>query len=143
MHDDGRATCASVKIRNGDKPFCAAHTCVNRDGSPCFAADHEPLTAEQLAERAERQRPTPAEGPGTELKAMLSALGISPDNCNCNARAAQMNRWGVAGCCEHRLEIAEWLREAAAGKVTEFAVTDPAEAFLPLVDEAIRRADCT
>lgn len=136
-HASGKATCASPKVRGGQNGFDAEKVC-----STCAIADHEPLTPEQIAARNQPRSPVPAHGPGTELKAMLAELGISPENCNCNARAAQMNRWGAA-CKEHRLEIAAWLKEAATNAVTEFKVDDPIEAFLPLVDEAIRRAEVT
>lgn len=141
QHENGNATCASVKVRSPATGFDAASVCINRSGSPCIFADHEPVTEEQLAARRARQTPPPANGPGTEMKAMLASMGINPESCQCERRAAQMNRWGVAGCREHRLEIAAWLREAATQAITDFAVTDPVEAFLPLVDEAIRRAE--
>src|SRR4051812_47283783 len=53
-------------------------------------------------------------GPGTELKRILSKLGINPGpNCSCNARAAQMDTWGIDGCeqPENFATITEWLRE--------------------------------
>lgn len=54
-------------------------------------------------------------GPGTEMKLIFSQLGIYPRrSCECNARAAQMDEWGVEGCREHRQEIADWLREQMA-----------------------------
>lgn len=63
----------------------------------------------------------PQEGPGTELKAMLSWLGIAPKpDCSCNQRAAQMNLWG-ADVCEQRMdEIVGWLREEAAKRKLPF-----------------------
>ena len=104
--------------------------------------------------------PTPApaaapSGPGTELKALLASLGLTPaSGCDCNARAAQMNAWGVAGCRERRAEIVAWLREqatkaswslaaVAAWKALKgfrrwFRVRDPLGS---IVDEAIRRAE--
>ncbi len=41
----------------------------------------------------------PGYGPGTELKAMLAQLGITENPaCDCNAKALQMDFWGVDGC---------------------------------------------
>jgi hypothetical protein len=51
-------------------------------------------------------------GPGTELKALLASLGINPSpSCSCNARAADMDRLGVAWCKENTATILGWLRE--------------------------------
>src|SRR5262245_6680431 len=103
---DGLATCVSAKILRGRHPRC-----INRDGSPCFAADHEPLTAAQIEER-QRRRGTSQPGPGTELRVIREQLGLAFVGCKCEEHAAQMNRWGVAGCREHRIEIAGWLHAA-------------------------------
>jgi glycosyltransferase involved in cell wall biosynthesis len=62
-----------------------------------------------------RNPPLPpiAAGPGTELTAIFTELGITPKaSCKCKAKAAQMDAWGIAGCREHRAEIMEWMREA-------------------------------
>lgn len=97
----------------------------------------------------------PQHGPGTELKKMLSKLGVNPSpTCDCNGKAAQMNIWGVKGCEEHFDEIVGWMREgqdrwkwtdkvkAAAlavrtGLVFKFSPTDP---YPGLIREAIRLA---
>lgn len=53
-------------------------------------------------------------GPGVELKALLSKVGItSSPTCSCNARAAQMDKWGERECLRRLPEIAGWLREEA------------------------------
>jgi hypothetical protein len=66
-----------------------------------------------------------------------------------------MDRWGVAGCKQHREQIIEWLREgaprwkwtdhlAAAAKavITGYAFRlNAADPFPSLVDEAIRQAE--
>ena len=79
----------------------------------------------------------PKDGPGTELKEMLSWLGIkAAPTCSCNQRAAQMNIWG-ADECERRLdEIVGWLREEAAKRKLPF-VEAPAR---KVVQWAIQRA---
>ena len=98
----------------------------------------------------------PTSGPGSELKVLLLLLGITEKTgCDCNAKSAQMDAWGVAGCRVHRDEIVAWMRDgakrwgwAARLKAGAHAVTsglasqinwlDP---FPDLVDLAIERAD--
>ena len=53
-------------------------------------------------------------GPGTELKKLLSWWFRPDDSCECDARAMQMNAWGVEGCRERLETIVQWLLEAAA-----------------------------
>jgi hypothetical protein len=97
----------------------------------------------------------PAHGPGTELKAILSSLGINPSpSCDCNGKAAQMNVWGVDGCRQNRDTIIQWMRDgmqhwgwvdqlkaAAAAVRTGLAFQvnwfDP---FPDIIDQAINRA---
>ena len=55
-------------------------------------------------------------GPGTELKVLLSMLGINPAaGCGCHTKALQMNVWGVEGCQkpENFKTITEWLQGQA------------------------------
>ena len=82
-------------------------------------------------------RQGPQAGPGTELKEMLSWLGIkAAPTCSCNQRAAQMNIWG-ADECERRLdEIVGWLREEAAKRKLPFVEA----AARKVVQWAIQRA---
>lgn len=77
--------------------------------------------------------------PGSRLKALLAGppFWIKGDaGCRCDERAAQMDRWGVAGCREHRDEIVGWLAERATAKGWPFAHAGAAV----LVDTAIRLA---
>lgn len=54
----------------------------------------------------------PQFGPGTEMKAILSSIGVNPSPaCDCNARARQMDAWGVKGCKEHRDEIIKFIED--------------------------------
>jgi hypothetical protein len=54
-------------------------------------------------------------GPGGHLMRLLKSAGIVPTpECGCDNKASQMDRWGVAGCVQHREEIIGWLNEAAA-----------------------------
>ena len=60
--------------------------------------------------------PPQAAGPGTELKKLLARVGIAATpNCSCNARARQMDEWGVEEAAKpERIEQAvAWLREEA------------------------------
>lgn len=65
----------------------------------------------------------PAGGPGTELKALLAAWGItSSPTCSCNARAAEMDRRGSDWCAsdEGMKTILGWLREEATKRRLPF-----------------------
>ena len=54
------------------------------------------------------------EGVGTELKALLSIIGInSVPNCTCNARAKIMNENGTEWCKNNKDEILSWMKEEA------------------------------
>lgn len=94
-------------------------------------------------------------GPGTELGAMLRSLGIAPGaGCDCKAKQATMDQWGVAKCRERREEIVGWIREGAPRwgwvehvKAAALAVAtglawklDPTDPYGSLVDLAIERA---
>jgi hypothetical protein len=98
----------------------------------------------------------PGHGPGTELKKILESVGIvATAACDCNAKAAQMDLWGVEGCKSHKDEIVDWVREgkdrwgwgsfvtAAAKSVTNGLALriNPLKPFESLIDEAIRRAE--
>lgn len=96
------------------------------------------------------------EGPGTELKELLSSLDITKlENCDCNAKMRQMNIWSAAGCREHFDEIVGWLREGAKqfgwadrlGAAAKAVATglafkiNWADPFPGLVELAIQRAE--
>jgi hypothetical protein len=54
----------------------------------------------------------------------------------------QMNRWGPAGCREHRAEIVAHLVKQSKAKSTELPFgLDLADLLGELVDEAIKRAE--
>ena len=103
------------------------------------------------------QPPAPAMqvqgGPGTELKQLLSEVGVHQGNCACASRQKDMDTWGVEGCRARREEIVEWLRQEerraswktrllAAFKGAAFVGKwlNPLDPLGSLVDEAIRRA---
>lgn len=94
-------------------------------------------------------------GVGTELKSLLSSIGINPAGCRCDERARLLDSWEIEGCREKKGEIVSWLRGeyrrvgwatvlTAVGKAIttglafRLSVTDPVP---DLIDEAIRRAE--
>lgn len=52
-------------------------------------------------------------GPGTELKKLLAAWGITSSSCNCDAHAAEMDEKGPDWCEENIDTVVGWLREEA------------------------------
>ncbi len=98
------------------------------------------------------------QGPGTELHKLLASLNIkSSANCDCNAKAEQMDRWGVEGCITNRELIISWLREGQQrwgwspilGAIRPALLSglafklNPLDPIPGLVDEAIRLAALT
>lgn len=100
----------------------------------------------------------PGFGPGTELKLILSSVGINPGpSCDCNARALQMDYWGVDGCKENFNQIVQWMKDGQTkwkwsdkwGAAAKMVAKDPMLAFklnpkdpFPgLIKEAIKRAE--
>jgi hypothetical protein len=95
-------------------------------------------------------------GPGTELKALIASMGIqSSPTCDCNARAIQMDIWGIEGCEKNKDTIVGWLSEgqtrwgwaekvAAAARAVKTGLAfrlDLSDPFRSLVDIAIRNAE--
>ena len=67
--------------------------------------------------------PPPSHGPGTELKKLLGRIGIKASpTCTCNARAREMDAWGVEESAKpERVEQAVgWLREEASKRGLPF-----------------------
>jgi hypothetical protein len=98
----------------------------------------------------------PGYGPGTELKKMLASMNINPSpSCDCNAKAALMDKNGVIWCRENRDMIVGWLKDGAPRWRWTDQITNalravasglafhlnPLDPFGSLVDEAIRRAE--
>jgi hypothetical protein len=62
-----------------------------------------------------------AGGPGTELKKLLSRVGItSTPTCKCNARAAEMDRQGCDWVEANVDTVVGWLREEATKRGLPF-----------------------
>ena len=71
--------------------------------------------------RSSPPAPQPTRGPGTELKKLLSLVGITATpNCSCNARARTMDANGCEWCEAHLDEIVGWLREEATKRKLPF-----------------------
>lgn len=60
-------------------------------------------------------------GPGTELKKMLSKIGIKASpTCSCNKRAQVMDDNGIEWCKDNTTTIVGWLREEATKRGLPF-----------------------
>jgi len=69
----------------------------------------------------EHAPPPPNEGPGTELKKLLSRIGITPKaGCKCLARAVEMDIRGCDWCDANVPTIVGWLREEATSRRLPF-----------------------
>lgn len=136
-------------LQHNPEWFVAEHT-TNEYGMTVLSRNPEDKPAQEI-------RPWPKDyGPGTELKAILASLNINPSpSCDCNARAWQMDEWGVTGCKTNRDTIILWLKEGQDrwGWSNSFSIIssaiwsglafklNPLDPIPGLVDEAIRRAE--
>lgn len=69
----------------------------------------------------EQVPPPPNAGPGTELKKLLSRIGITPKaGCKCLARAVEMDIRGGKWCEANVNTITGWLREEATKRGLPF-----------------------
>lgn len=81
-----------------------------------------------MLSRVQSERPdkviqpwAPGYGCGTELKKMLSKIGIeTTPTCKCNARATQMDFNGSDWCKDHKEDIMEWLKEESETREMPF-----------------------
>jgi hypothetical protein len=75
-----------------------------------------------------------SQGPGTQLKSMLSWFGFKPTpGCLCNKRARHMDRMGCDWCEKNLDTIVGWLREEHTRQ----------RSFIPFVDAVVRRVVLT
>lgn len=93
---------------DGDKHFCVC---------PCgFSGRYPSSKVNHACETSGKSPQLMAQGPGTELKALLAKFGIqSSPTCQCNAMAVKMNVWGPDECLSHLEEIVD-VMESEAGK---------------------------
>jgi hypothetical protein len=154
-----------VKAEGEDAPglFAAMRQFIE-DNPEWFVARHEPKQwGWTLLSKDESDRPEqtiwpwpPGFGPGTELKKILSSVGIEPKpSCDCNGKMIQMDVWGVEECRENRDVIVGWLRDNADkwgwsgfGKAAIKSVAtglalkiNPLKPYESLVDLAISNAE--
>ena len=59
--------------------------------------------------------------PGTTLAAMLFAMGVRKESCDCHRHAEQMDEWGPDECGRRVPEIVGWLREEARKRGARFS----------------------
>jgi hypothetical protein len=60
------------------------------------------------------------EGPGTQLKKILSWFAVDTPTCECLSRARLMNTWGPQGCRDNISTILMWLQEEALNRKIPF-----------------------
>jgi hypothetical protein len=78
-------------------------------------------------------------GPGTQLKRMLSKVGIkATPNCSCNARARKMDEMGIEWCEQNVNEIVGWLKEEAQRRNLPF-LAFPTKILIQRAISAARR----
>jgi len=103
-----------------------------------------PAQMKQAGDRSFYEPQAPSQqGPGTELKRLLSRVGIyATANCACNARAAQMDRWGCDESEKRLDEIVGWLQEEHAKRAAARQTILPFSKLVAanIVKLAIRRA---
>ena len=94
---------------------------------PCIVSeDGEKITVDESHPSYPRPKPPPPPipeqgGPGTELKALLSKIGIrSSPTCSCNKRAKTMDENGIAWCEQNVETICDWLAEESAKRKLPF-----------------------
>lgn len=106
-----------------------------------------PGHAGHLRRRVKPEESSPG-GVGTELQALLAGLGV-PSCGQCQEKATEWDRLGVAWCESHKGELVEHLREAAArlgwldrliAGVAAIRLTGTLDAIPALIEEGIRRA---
>ena len=69
-------------------------------------------------------KPTPASGPGTELKKLLATIGIyASPTCKCNKMAKQMDAWGWEESLKHIEEIVDVMEQTARKRKLPFVRT--------------------
>lgn len=126
IRDDGKASCASNKIRT-PAWFDAAAICTR-----CPFVDHQPA-----AQPTPLRGAFPFGGAGTELSAILSWWGVDAEaNCKCKGHARTMDLSGPDWCEANLETIVGWMREDAERRGLPFV----AWLARAMVRKAIKRA---
>jgi len=109
--------------------------CAKKTTIPKVLKDQFQAIAEKMPECGQKAAPTPTAvvppptpiaqlnlaGPGTQLKRLLSKVGIkATPNCSCNARAKKMDEMGIEWCEQNITEIVGWLKEEATKRKLPF-----------------------
>ena len=93
---------------------------------------------QQKGQAAKMQEPDIGEGVGTELKKMLSMIGLrSGPHCSCNEKAKKMNDNGIQWCKDNKSTILGWLEEEAKKRKLPFLKFGANK----IINFAIHRAD--
>lgn len=104
-----------------------------------LATNSKPIPATLLALVDSKRKP-PKQGPGTELKKLISWFIYKREVQGCRTcydRETQMNEWGPNGCRENIQTIVEWLRESATKHSLPFSET----LVKILINKAIRNSE--
>jgi hypothetical protein len=105
---------------------------------PAYPAKPKPGFAKPQA-MAMAKPTVPTSGPGTELKKLLSKVGITTKpGCACNKRARVMDEKGCDWCAENLSTITAWLKEEHTRQKIMLPFSETAVSLL--VRYAIRRA---
>lgn len=115
----------------------AAWACVVEDNGELITVDEtHPAYPRSQSPPPPPPRP-PTGGAGTELKALLSKIGIkSSPTCSCNKRAKTMDENGIEWCEQNVETICDWLAEESAKRKLPFVRL----AGKAIINMAIRRA---
>jgi hypothetical protein len=76
---------------------------------------------QRISDRGRNAISNIGDGPGTELKKILSWFNITAtENCSCNKRAKYMNDMGAEWCRNNQDLICSWLKEEASNRKLPF-----------------------
>lgn len=137
----GRRSSFEARCRERGYDIAAASACiVEVDGDLILVDDQHPAypkSKEPPKKPFVPPPPPPSSGPGTELKALLSKIGIKASpTCSCNRRAKTMDENGIQWCEDNVETICDWLAEESAKRKLPFVRA----AGKMLIYMAIRRA---
>lgn len=124
-----------VLVREGDKFRCT------ECGSmyPFVAGRFHAQCRKGMEQEAKMLAVPSPSGPGTELKKLLSKVGITTKpGCACNRRARVMDEKGCDWCAENLSTIVGWLKEEHTRQKIMIPFSETAVSLL--VRYAIRRA---
>ena len=125
--DDGSNVTCTACSGCGDDPCCTFHAGADCGDDPC-AGEAGPFSVKSVAS-----------GPGTELKKLLSKVGITTSpGCACNQRAKVMDQKGCDWCAENLPTITAWLKEEHTRQKIMLPFSETVVSLL--VRYAIRRA---